>query len=156
MVARNAGLVLEIGDGTGYDYRGTLFYSLVKISIIHLNDVLTADLRERKLDGITSVALTPGFLRSEWMLNHWGITEGAWQERVRAAEVKGLVLKGEDLSETPRYIGRAVAALASDPNVSAKQGQSLSTWGLVDEYDFRDIDGRQPRWTVHPPEPVSE
>jgi len=84
-------------------------------------------------------ALTPGFLRSEAMLDHFGVTEENWQD---AAKQDPHFIA----SETPFYIGRAVAALASDPNVFKKSGCVLSTWNLAPEYGFTDIDGRQPNW----------
>lgn len=138
MAARASGLVIEIGDGTGYHYRGSLFYSLVKVSVIHAAEAMAADLRQQGLLGITALALTPGYLRSEWMLDHWGMTEAEWQEGVKT---KGFRYEG---TESPHYIGRAVVALACDPNIATKAGQALSTWGLVDEYNFTDVDGRQP------------
>jgi NAD(P)-dependent dehydrogenase (short-subunit alcohol dehydrogenase family) len=142
MVARNSGLIIEIGDGTGYDYRGSLFYSLAKVSVVHLATAMAADLRERKVTGVSVVALTPGYLRSEWMLDHWGITEEQWQEAVLHPDFR---YRG---TESPRYIGRAVVALASDPGVGAISGQALSTWGLMDDYGFTDLDGRQPNWGI--------
>lgn len=83
--------------------------------------------------------MTPGFLRSEAMLDHFGVTEENWQEGAR---------KDPHFiaSETPFYVGRAVAALASDPAVMHKSGKSLSSWNLAKEYGFTDIDVRQPDW----------
>lgn len=138
MAARNQGLVVEVGDGTGYNYRGTFYYSLAKVSVIHTAQAIAADLRGRGLTGITAFALTPGYLRSEQMLDHWGITEEQWQE---GAKNEGFQYGG---TESPRYIGRAVAALASDPNVSVKAGKCLNTSDLMKEYGFTDVDGRQP------------
>lgn len=138
MVAQGSGLIIEVGDGTGYNYRGSLFYSLAKISVIHTAEALAADLRERGLSGITALALTPGYLRSEQMLDHWSMTEEQWQE---GAKTDGFRYGG---TESPRYIGRAVAALASDPDVSAKAGKCLATGVLMKEYGFTDSDGRQP------------
>src|SRR5919201_1653404 len=136
MVERDAGLIVEITDGDFLGYRGNLFYDLSKISAIRLAYAMAADLREHR---VTALALTPGFLRSEAMLDHFGVTEANWQDAVRKdrhfAE-----------SETPYYIGRAVAALAADPNVATKAGQVLATWNLAKEYGFQDIDGRQPDW----------
>jgi hypothetical protein len=88
---------------------------------------------------ITVVALTPGFLRSEEMLEHFGVTEASWQEAVKKDHYFAE-------SETPHYIGRAVVALASDPNIHEKNGKALATWHLSRKYDFKDIDGRQPHW----------
>lgn len=138
MIARNAGLILEIGDGDNYDYRGALFYSLAKINVIHIAAAMTADLAEAKKN-ITALALVPGFLRSEFMLAHFGVTEENWRDAIAkdAAFAR---------SETPHYIGRAVVALASDPNVHSKAGKVLATWNLVKEYGFTDLDGSQPKW----------
>ena len=140
MISRGSGLIIEVGDGTTYDYRGSLFYSLAKICVIHTAQAMAADLRERGLSGITALALTPGYLRSEWMLDHWGMTEDEYQAGVKT---EGFRYGG---TESPHYIGRAVAALAADPNVAAKAGQALFTGSLVDEYGFADLDGTQPRF----------
>lgn len=136
MIARGQGLIIEITDGTDYGYRGNLFYSLVKISTIHLAEAMAADLRPYK---ITSLALTPGFLRSEAMLDHFGVTEENWREAVKQ-DPHFIV------SETPFYIGRAVVALGSDPQVAEKSGKTLATWDLAGEYGFTDADGSQPNW----------
>lgn len=136
MVARRQGLIIEITDGDNFTYRGNLFYDLVKISVIRLAQAMAEELRPHQ---ITAVALTPGFLRSEAMLDHFGVTEANWQDGAR-----------QDphfiASETPFYIGRAVAALATDTDVARKSGQVLSSWNLAQEYSFTDIDGRQPHW----------
>jgi NAD(P)-dependent dehydrogenase (short-subunit alcohol dehydrogenase family) len=136
MTARRTGLIIEITDGTGYDYRGNLIYSLAKISAIHLAAAMAADLRPYE---VTALALTPGFLRSEAMLDYFGVQESNW---------KDAVLKDKHFiaSETPAYVGGAVAALAADPNVFEKTGQSLSSWGLSEQYDFIDADGNRPHW----------
>lgn len=136
MIARGQGLIIEITDGTDYGYRGNLFYSLVKISTIHLAEAMAADLRPYN---ITSLALTPGFLRSEAMLDHFGVTEENWREAVKQ-DPHFIV------SETPFYIGRAVVALGSDPQVAEKSGKTLATWDLAGEYGFTDADGSQPNW----------
>ena len=75
MVARGSGLIIEVGDGTTYDYRGELYYSLAKVCVLHTAQAMAADLSERGLSGITALFLTPGYLRSEGMLDHWGMTE---------------------------------------------------------------------------------
>ncbi|KZE47190.1 short-chain dehydrogenase [Brevibacillus parabrevis] len=136
MVAQKKGLIVEITDGVDYRYRENLYYSLAKISAIHLAEAMAADLRPH---GVTALALTPGFLRSEGMLDHFGVTEETWQEAVQT-EPHFI------MSETPAYIGRAVAALAADPAIFAKTGQVFSTWGLSDEYPFTDRDGSRPHW----------
>ncbi len=136
MVAQKKGLIIEITDGIDYRYRENLYYSLAKISAIHLAEAMAADLRPH---GVTAIALTPGFLRSEAMLDHFGVTEETWREAVQT-EPHFI------MAETPAYIGRAVAALAADPAIFAKTGQAFSTWGLSDEYPFTDRDGKRPHW----------
>ena len=142
MVERGQGLIIEVTDGDSFSYRGTLFYDLAKVSVIRLAFAMAEDLRKRHPGGITAVALTPGYLRSEAMLDGFGVTEANWQEAVK---------KDPDFaeSETPFYIGRAVVALASDPKVSDKSGKALATWHLASEYGFTDIDGRQPNWAKY-------
>ena len=105
MIERRQGLIVEITDGDTADYRGNLFYDLAKASVIRLALAMAEDLRPH---GVTAVALTPGFLRSEAMLDHFGVTEANWRDA--AAKDPHFIA-----SETPAYIGRAVVALASDP-----------------------------------------
>lgn len=136
MKARGRGLIVEITDGVGYGFRGSLFYSLAKISSVHLGEALASELAPF---GVTALSLTPGFLRSEAMLDHFGVTEANWRE---GAQKDPHFIA----SESPFYIGRAVAALASDPDIAVKAGQSLSTWGLSEEYGFTDLDGSRPHW----------
>lgn len=136
MVERKKGLIIEITDGVDYRYRQHLYYSLAKISVIHLAQAMAEDMRPH---GVTALALTPGFLRSEEMLDYFGVTEETWKEAVKK-DPHFIV------SETPLYIGRAVAALAADPAIAEKAGQALSTWGLSDEYPFVDRDGSRPHW----------
>ncbi|MEA2467456.1 MAG: hypothetical protein QOJ57_1582 [Thermoleophilaceae bacterium] len=145
MVRRRAGLVIEVTDGVSDDYRGSLYYDLVKSAIIRLAKGQAAELEPH---GVTALALTPGFLRSEAMLDHFGVTADTW----RAAIEKDRHFAA---SETPAYIGRAVAALAADPDVSRFAGQTLSTWGLQHEYGFTDADGTRPDWGTHYAEHVA-
>jgi len=135
MVERKRGLVVEITDGDGLYYRGTLFYDLVKVSGIRLAFDMAEELRRHK---VAAVALTPGFLRSEAMLEHMGVTEENWRE---GAKKNASFIE----SETPFFVGRAVAALAADPKVLKKSGKVLSSWNLAREYGFTDVDGRTPR-----------
>ena len=136
MVARGEGLIVEVTDGDSLEYRGSFFYDLAKVSAIRLARSMAEELREV---GVTALALTPGFLRSEAMLEHFGVTEENWLEGAK----QDPFFAG---SETPHYIGRAVVALASDPNIKEKSGQTLATWNLAREYGFTDMDGRQPHW----------
>ncbi len=139
LVRRGAGLVVEVTDGVDDDYRGSLFYDLAKASAIRLARGQAAELGPR---GVTAVALTPGFLRSEAVLDHFGVTAETWQDAVRRD-------RHFAASETPRFVGRAVAALAADPDVARWNGQGLSSWQLAREYDFDDVDGRRPDWGAH-------
>ena len=136
MVSRGRGLIVEITDGDTQAYRGNLFYDLAKISAIRLAYAMSEELRPH---GITALAVTPGFLRSEAMLEYFGVTEENWQEAVKKDP-------HYISSETPYFVGRAIAALAADPQVFEKTGQALSSWGLSEEYGFTDIDGRRPNW----------
>ncbi|TGK28950.1 SDR family NAD(P)-dependent oxidoreductase [Leptospira gomenensis] len=136
MIRNRSGLVLEITDGIDYRYRGNVYYTLIKSSIINLASSIAEEL---KPFGIAALALTPGFLRSEAMLDHFGVDEKNWKDG--CAKDPHFIA-----SETPLYIGRAVAALASDPNILAKTGKAFSTWKLSEEFDFVDADGTRPHW----------
>jgi NAD(P)-dependent dehydrogenase (short-subunit alcohol dehydrogenase family) len=136
---RAGGLVVEITDGDGYFYRGHFFYDLVKTTVIRMAFALSQELAGR---GVTAVAVTPGFLRSEWMLDHFGVTEANWRDA--AEKVKPFIA-----SETPLFVGRCVAALAADPGVAARNGRVFASWTLADEYGIDDADGSRPhflRW----------
>lgn len=134
--APRCGLIVEIGDGDSYTYRGNLFYDLVKTTVIRLAFAMARELRRKN---VAAVALTPGFLRSEAMLENFGVTEANWQEAIEKVPHYAM-------SETPLYAGRAIAALAMDPNLMKKSGRVFSSWGLSDEYPFCDADGRRPHW----------
>mgnify|MGYP005848832217 CR=1 FL=1 len=136
MVERKQGLIVEITDGETTSYRGQLFYDLVKASVIRLAFAMSEELRPHN---VHALAVTPGFLRSEAMLEHFGVTEANWREGVKT-EPHFIA------SETPYFVGRAIAALAADPNVGRKSGGAYSSWGLSDEYHFTDINGEQPHW----------
>jgi NAD(P)-dependent dehydrogenase (short-subunit alcohol dehydrogenase family) len=136
MIERKSGLIVEITDGNYFGYRGNLFYDLVKTSVIRL---AFSQSQELKKHGITALALTPGFLRSEEMLENFGVAEENWQDG--AKKDPHFIA-----SETPYFVGRAVAALAADPGVAQKNGRVFSSWDLSDEYGFTDIDGRRPHW----------
>ncbi|UOQ46361.1 SDR family oxidoreductase [Halobacillus salinarum] len=136
MKQNNAGLIVEITDGVDYEYRGNFYYSLAKVSNIHMAKAMSEDL---KAYNITSIALTPGFIRSEYMLDLFGVTEENWQEGAK-------VEKHFIASETPFYIGEALKQLALDKDVQRFNGRTLSTWELSEIYGFKDADGRQPHW----------
>lgn len=136
---RPGGLVVEITDGDAYFYRGHFLYDLVKTTVIRMAFGLSQELQGR---GVTALAVTPGFLRSEWMLDHFGVTEANWRDA--AARIPEFIA-----SETPLFVGRGVAALAADPDVAAKNGRVFASWDLGDEYGVVDADGTRPhfvRW----------
>jgi len=150
MLGRGRGIIFEITDGDAFYYRGNLFYDLVKISVIRLAFAMARELRKRD---IVSVALTPGFLRSEAVLDHFGVSEANWKDVAKKAKNKDKNTGSQNdapndfmVSESPRYIGRAVVALAADPKVKAKSGRVFSSWALAREYGFTDLDGTQPHW----------
>ncbi|RKN70110.1 SDR family oxidoreductase [Paenibacillus ginsengarvi] len=132
------GLVVEMTDGTAeYNterYRMSLFYDLAKMSAIQMARSLAHELKPYSC---TAVALTPGWMRSEIMLDHFGVKEDNWRDAT--TKEPHFVI-----SETPRFVGRAVAALASDPEAERWNGLSLSSGQLARVYGFRDLDGSQP------------
>jgi len=138
LVRRPGGLVVEVTDGTAVynadHYRVSMFYDLAKTSAIRMAWGLAQELRDH---GGTAVALTPGWMRSEQMLEHHGVTEDTWREATRRTP-------HFCISESPRFVGRAVAALAADPDRSRWSGRSLSSGELARVYGFTDLDGTRP------------
>ncbi|MBP0933124.1 SDR family oxidoreductase [Streptomyces sp. KCTC 0041BP] len=132
------GLVVEMTDGTAeYNasrYRVSFFYDVAKSAVLRMAFALGHELGPR---GATAVALTPGWLRSEMMLDAFGVSEANWRDALEKVPHFGI-------SETPAYVGRAVAALAADPDVSRWNGQSLSSGQLAGVYGFTDLDGSRP------------
>ena len=138
LIKHKGGLVVEVTDGTAeYNdehYRVSLFYDLAKTSVVRMAWSLDQELKPHEC---TALALSPGWLRSEQMLDNYGVTEENWRD---AAKVQPHFI----ITETPRYVGRAVAHLASDPEVARWNGQSLSSGQLAKVYGFTDLDGSQP------------
>ncbi|NUT09674.1 MAG: SDR family oxidoreductase, partial [Nonomuraea sp.] len=138
LIRRPGGLVVEMTDGTkeynDHNYRVSFFYDQAKSAVIRLGYAQAHELRPY---GCAAVTLTPGWLRSELMLDLFGVTEENW--RAATAREPHFVI-----SESPRYVGRAVAALATDPDVLRWTGRSLSSGELAREYGFTDVDGSQP------------
>ena len=138
MIRRPGGLVVEVTDGTdeynATNYRVSFFYDVAKGAVGRMAFALAHELEPH---GATAVLLTPGWLRSEAMLDGFGVTEANWRDATKFQEHFAI-------SETPSYIGRAVAALAADPDVARWHGQSLSSGQLAREYGFTDVDGSQP------------
>lgn len=139
LIRRPGGLVVEMTDGTReYNtahYRLSAFYDLAKSAVLRL---AFSQAEELKPFGCTALALTPGWMRSEMMLEHYGVTEANWRD--------GAAINPHfaAISESPRFVGRAVAALAADPELRLRNGGSFSSGGLAREYGFTDVDGSRP------------
>ena len=138
LIERAGGLPVEVTDGTAaYNadhYRINPLYDLAKVAVTRMAWAHAKDLASH---GATSVSITPGWLRSEMMLEAFGVTEQNW--RAATTKVPHFVI-----SETPRFVGRAVAALAADPDRARWNGQSLSSGELAKVYGFTDVDGSRP------------
>ena len=140
MIKRRGGLVVEVTEG---DFlisgSGNIMRDLSKAGQKSLALSFADSLRSHR---IASVAITPGFLRSEMMLDHFGVTEATWRD---AARKDPHFLH----SESPLFVGRAVAALAADPDVLSRSGDVYSSWELARDYGFVDADGSRPDWGAH-------
>jgi NAD(P)-dependent dehydrogenase (short-subunit alcohol dehydrogenase family) len=140
--------VVEVTDGTAaYNashYRISVFYDLAKVAVTRL---AFSQGHELEAYGATAVAVTPGWLRSEMMLEAFGVSEENWREALeptRAANGLPVAPAGFAESETPRYVGRGIAAMAADPERRRWNQQSVSSGQLAREYGFTDVDGAQP------------
>src|SRR5882724_7842359 len=138
LIKTAGGLVVEVTDGTdeynATHYRVSFFYDLAKASVNRMAFALAHELRPY---GATALSLTPGWLRSEFMLEAYGVTESNWHDATKK-------MPHFAISESPAFVGRAVAALAQDPDVSRWNGKSLSSGQLAKIYGFTDLDGTQP------------
>ena len=139
LIREPGGLVVEMTDGTreynSVHYRLSMFYDLAKNAILRLAFALGEELAPH---GCTAMALTPGWMRSEMMLEHYGVTEANWRDGAATNPHFAAI------SESPRFVGRAVAALAADPDVHRRNGGSFSAGGLARDYGFTDVDGSRP------------
>jgi NAD(P)-dependent dehydrogenase (short-subunit alcohol dehydrogenase family) len=139
LIREPGGLVVEMTDGTreynAENYRVSAYYDLAKTAAIRLAFAQSVELGPY---GCTAVALTPGWLRSEIMLERYGVTEANWRDGASTNPHFAAI------SESPRFVGRAVVALAADPHVHRHNGGSFSSGGLAREYGFTDVDGSQP------------
>ncbi|MEU8782787.1 SDR family oxidoreductase [Streptomyces sp. NPDC048637] len=152
LIDRPGGLLVEVTDGTtafnADQYRISVYYDLAKVSV---NRLAFSQGHELEPHGATALALTPGWLRSEMMLDNFGVTEDNWRDALHGT-VEGYppAPDGFETSESPRYIGRAVAALAADPARARWNQRSVTSAELAREYGFTDIDGSQPdSWARH-------
>ncbi len=152
MIDRPGGLVVEITDGTteynASNYRISVFYDLAKVSV---NRLAYSQGHELGPFGCSAVAITPGFLRSEMMLDNFGVTESNWRDALLPNRDGPTAPPDLARSESPRFVGRAVAALAADPNRARWNQRSVSSGELGAEYGFPDIDGSRPNfWQPKP------
>ena len=137
LIKEPGGLVIEVTDGDAEfnaDYRGTFFYDLAKVTPHRMALALARELADHEA---TAVSLSPGWLRSEAMLEHFGVAEDNWRDGT-AKDPHFCI------SETPHYVARAAVALAADPDKARFNGQSLASWDLGPAYDVTDLDGTQP------------
>lgn len=139
MVEQQRGLIVEVTEGDLLNYHQDIFVDLAKIGAIRMAYDMAEDLYKHR---VTALALTPGYMRSEAMLDGFGVTQETWRE---AAKKDPNFLA----SETPFFVGRAVAALAADARVHEKSGGVYTSWGLAREYGFTDVDGSRPDWGKH-------
>jgi NAD(P)-dependent dehydrogenase (short-subunit alcohol dehydrogenase family) len=139
MVARGSGLIVEVTEGDHLGYNPNLYWDVVKTVLARTVYVMAEELA---VHGVAALALTPGYLRSEFALDRFGVTESNWRDAV--------VQDANFLhSETPCFVGRAVVALARDPQLMRRTGGLYSSWGLAGEYGFTDIDGSRPELGRH-------
>lgn len=136
---RRRPLIVEITDGDTFSYRGALIYDLVKTTLMRIVFILSVELRK---DRIAAVGVSPGFLRSEAMLELFEVTEETWREGARKD-------KHFMASETPRMVGRGIAALAADRAVMSMNGETIGSWELARKYKLDDLDGSRPDWLTH-------
>lgn len=147
LVERPGGLLVEVTDGTAdYNasrYRISVYYDLAKVAVNRLGFSQGHELGRH---GATAVALTPGWLRTEMMLGNFGVTEDNWRDALVPGKVEGYptARDGFERSESPRYVGRAVAALAADPHRARWNQASITSAQLAREYGFTDVDGTRP------------
>jgi NAD(P)-dependent dehydrogenase (short-subunit alcohol dehydrogenase family) len=138
LIKKPGGLLVEVNDGTAEynaaNYRVSFFYDLAKAAVNRMAFALAHELQPH---GATAVSLTPGWLRTEAMLEAYGVAESNWREATKRNPHFAI-------SESPAFVGRAVAALAQDPGASRWNGQSLSSGQLAKVYGFTDLDGSQP------------
>ncbi len=147
LIDRPGGLLVEVTDGTvDYNasrYRISVFYDLAKVAV---NRLAFSQGHELEPHGATAVAITPGWLRSEMMLDNFGVSEENWRDALdRTGGHSGPAAPPDfALSESPRYVGRAVVALASDPDRARWNRRSVTSGQLAREYGFTDLDGSRP------------
>ncbi len=139
MIGQGSGLMVEIIEQEGIGSHGQFYFDLFEILLKRLSYNLAEELAPH---GVTAVAIAPGFMRTEAILEQFGVTEANWRDAAENnAHAKSYGFAG---SETPCFVGRAIAALAADPHLLRKSGGIYTSWGLSEEYGFPDVDGARP------------
>lgn len=136
MISNGGGVIFEITDGNTDKYRGSFFYDLVKTTIMRMAKTMAIELKSHN---VAAIAITPGFLRSEVILKHFGVTEENWRDAISKYEPFAL-------SESPYYLARALKAMSVDNKIMDKSGQTFAVGDMAEEYNFTDTDGTQPHW----------
>lgn len=137
MLEGGKGIIVEMTDGITDSFRGNICYDLTKASVNRF-----ARTQAEAYADLIPIAVSPGFLRSEAMLDYFGVTEATWRDG--AKNDPHFIA-----SETPYYVARCVAALCADPNVGQRRGTAVASWNLAKEYDIVDVDGRRPDWRTY-------
>jgi NAD(P)-dependent dehydrogenase (short-subunit alcohol dehydrogenase family) len=145
LIDKPGGLLVEVTDGTtdynASHYRISVFYDLAKVAV---NRLAFSQGHELEPHAATAVAVTPGWLRSEIMLEHFGVSEANWRDALRPTSPEPSAPPDFALSESPRYVGRAIVALAADLDKARWNQKSVSSGQLAREYGFTDVDGSKP------------
>ncbi len=136
MISGGGGEIFEITDGSTDEYRGSFFYDLVKTTIMRMAKTMAIELKSHS---VAAIAVTPGFLRSEAILEHFGVTEENWRDAISKYEPFAL-------SESPYYLARALKAMSADHKIMDKSGKTFAVGDLAEEYGFTDVNGTQPHW----------
>jgi NAD(P)-dependent dehydrogenase (short-subunit alcohol dehydrogenase family) len=142
MVRQSAGLIVELVEQDNVGYHGAFYFDMMETLLKRLVLGLANDLGK---SGVTAVAVAPGFMRTEAILEGFGVAEANWRDALGNPQAGAMGWGG---SETPCFVGRAVAALAADPHVGRKNGGIYTTRALSEEYGFNDVDGLRPDYAV--------
>jgi NAD(P)-dependent dehydrogenase (short-subunit alcohol dehydrogenase family) len=142
MVRQSAGLIVELVEQDSVGYHGAFYFDIMETLLKRLVLGLANDLGK---SGVTAVAVAPGFMRTEAILEGFGVAEANWRDALGNPQAGAMGWGG---SETPCFVGRAVAALAADPHVGRKNGGIYTTRALSEEYGFNDVDGTRPDYAV--------
>ena len=140
MLERKRGLLVEVVEGETLGYHGTFYWDLAMSLLKRMSYGMAEELAPQ---GITALAVAPGFMRTEEVLAHFGTTADSWRDVVDTEAARNFGLAG---SETPCFVGRGITALAADPDVHRRTGSLCCSWELAKEYGFSDVDGATPDW----------